>query len=211
MARTMRRRRLLITGSALTVALAAAAWFLTPPLSPPSYRGERPELQEDGYVSRTHSVFVDATPAAVHAWVNDPAITLEDLVDFDEGEPAVIGTTPLAGSEETGQRAGFRRRVEFEDGHYLAEEMLVDTEERFQYMVWGFTRPAQRIAVRHGVAEFTYLPEGDGTRVNWTYSLLPTAGVLRSSVESFLDSTMDPMMTATLEGIRQGVESESAS
>ncbi|WP_120003846.1 SRPBCC family protein [Nesterenkonia muleiensis] len=203
-----RRRTVLIIGSALALSLGAGAWwFLTPPLSPLSYPGERPALQQEGYVSTTHLVFIDTAPETVYTWANDPSLNLEDLVEFEDGTPAVVGTQPLMGSEQIGERAGFRRRVEFEDGHYLAEEMLVDSPERFQYMIWGFTRPTQRVAVDHGVAEFRYLPEGDGTRLSWTYSLMPTTGLLRSAVESFVEQTMDPMMEATLEAIREGAES----
>lgn len=60
--------------------------------------------------------------------------------------------------------------------------------------------------MQHGVAEFRYEAEGDGTRLSWTYSLLPTMPVLAGAVQSFLDSTMTPMMVATLQGLREHAE-----
>lgn len=207
----MKRRNTVIVGGILIAVIAAgigARRFTAPPSGPPAYEGERPVLREDGYVSLTHSTFIDAPLSDVIAWRDDPAQRLEDVVTFDDGSPAVVHTHPLRGSEVIGERERHRRAVEFDDGHFLAEEILIDTPERFRYMVWGFTRATQRIAVDHGVAEFIYAPEGDGTRVSWTYSLLPTTPLLRGAVESFMADTMDPMMRATLDGIRRGAEGE---
>ncbi len=168
---------MLISGLAIA-GLCFAAWRATvPPTTPPDYEGARPDPREHGYVTVTDSVLIAAAPADVWAWSNDPTRTLEDIVQFDSGFPAVVGTEPLVGRWEPGEREGDRRRVQFADGHYLAEEVLVDSDDTFRYMIWGFTS-AQRFAVRHGVAEFQYHAEADGTRVTWTYSLLPTLGAL---------------------------------
>ena len=51
---------------------------------------------------------------------------------------------------------------------------------------------------------------GEGTRLTWTYSLLPTLPVLRPSVQGFMDGTMSPMMRATLAGMRDGAEARAA-
>jgi hypothetical protein len=83
--------------------------------------------------------------------------------------------------------------------------VLIDSPERFRYMIWGFTS-RQRFAVRHGIAEFGYAAENRGTRVTWEYTFLPTAEILRPVVESFLASTMSRMMRATLTAMRDGVE-----
>ncbi|MGO2110041.1 MAG: SRPBCC family protein [Pseudoclavibacter sp.] len=205
----MQNRSTVIVGSIALVALVAGIgvrMFVSPPTGPPAYEGERPQLRDNGYVSLKHSVVIDASPANVRTWIEDPSQSLDAVVTFDDGFPAVVATHPIRGSETVGKREGHRRAVEFEDGHFLAEEILVDTPERFQYTVWGFTRPEQRIAVHHGVAEFTYEPEGAGTRVSWTYELMPTTPLVRPAVESFMTNTMDAMMRATLDGMRRGVE-----
>ncbi|WP_169801610.1 SRPBCC family protein [Millisia brevis] len=165
----------------------------------------RPAPVADGYVEVTHSVYVEATPAQVWAAGNDPALPLEEIVQFDEGFPAVRATRALTGEWIPGARAGDRRWVMFEDGHYLAEEVLVDQPDLLRYQIWGFTG-VQRFVVRHGMAEFRYAPEGGGTRLSWTYALLPTAPIVSGAVRSFLESTMSPMMRATLVGLRDHAE-----
>lgn len=203
------RRAILRVGIGATLALVAVGvvtWRLAaPPSGPPDYSGERPRLADHGYVSITHSVHVDASPEQVWASGNDPNLTLEDIVQFDDGFPAVQTAQPLIGDWTPGDRVGDRRWVRFEDGHYLAEEVLVDDPELFRYQIWGFTS-TQRFAVRHGVAEFHYEAEGDGTRLSWTYSFLPTTPILSGAVQAFLDSTMTPMMQATLAGLRDLAE-----
>lgn len=198
-----RVRALAIAGAVVT--LGIVVWrVLAPPFGAPPYADARPDEAGDGYVGVTHSVFIDAAPEQVWEWSNDPDLRLEDLVRF-ENFPAVVGTEPLVGEWQPGQREGDRRRVEFADGHYLAEEVLVDSPERFRYMVWGFTSP-QRFVVQHGIAQFSYVPEGSGTRLSWEYTFLPTVDFLRPAVELFLESTMSPMMRATLTAMRDGVE-----
>ncbi len=207
-ARPRRRARALalITGALGT--LGVAAWrILASPRSAPAYAGPRPEEAGDGYASVMHSVYIDAPPEHVWQWSNNPSLRLEDLVKF-ENFPAVVGTQPLVGQWQPGQREGDRRRVEFADGHFLAEEVLIDSPDRFRYMIWGFTSP-QRLVVRHGVAQFSYTPENGGTRLTWQYTFLPTLGILRPAVRSFLESTMSPMMRATLAAMREGAEGRS--
>jgi carbon monoxide dehydrogenase subunit G len=208
--RRPRARRILtrlgIVGAATIAALGVVAWRLTvPPGEPPDYSGERPALVDDGYVSVTHSVHVDAPPEQVWSSGNDPNLSLEDIVQFDNGFPAVDTTQPLVGEWTPGERVGDRRWVRFEDGHYLVEEVLADEPDVFRYQIWGFTS-VQRIAVQHAVAEFRYEPEAGGTRLSWTYSFLPTTPILSGMVQSFLDSTMTPMMRATLAGLRDHAE-----
>jgi len=203
---TRRRvRALLIVAGAIAVLVVVVRRILAPPASPPEYPDARPdEAAADEYVSVTQSVFIEAAPERVWEWSNGPDVHLEDLVQFEDF-PAVVGTVPLVGEGRPGERVGNRRRVEFADGNYVAEEVLVDSHERYRYMTWGFTSP-QRFVVKHGIAEFGYSAENGGTRLTWKYDFLPTAKILRPAVESFLASTMSPMMRATLAAMREGVE-----
>lgn len=210
---TRRNRRIatILTPVGAVLAIGAfALWRATAaPDEPPALDGPAPRIAESGYVSVSHSELIDAPRPAVLSWANDPDLGLEDVVDFDGGFPAVESTEPLIGDWVPGEREGDRRRVRFADGHYLAEQVVVDTDARFQYMIWGFTS-AQRFAIRHGLAEFTYEPVGDRTRLTWTYSFLPTTPALRPFVQNFLDTTMTPMMRATLAGMRDGAEAAHA-
>jgi hypothetical protein len=203
------RSRTLLATTLLTGLLAAAAVrALTPPGTPPEYAGERPEPAASGYVSHTDSTFVPVPRAEFLAWVN--ARDLGDIVEPGEGLSPVVATTPLRGHWDPDRdRTGDRRRVQFADGQYLAEEVLADTPDHFRYMIWGFTGP-QRLAVRHAVAEFTYADRDGGTDLRWTYSFLPTSPLTRPFVTNFVGSTMASMMSATLEGMRSGAERDLA-
>ncbi|HEY4455612.1 MAG TPA: SRPBCC family protein [Pseudonocardiaceae bacterium] len=174
--------------------------------TPPAYDGPRPEPATTGYASVTHAITINATPAQVRAFNDD--LELEDIVEFENNFPAVADTEPLVGDWIPGSRVGNRRRVRFTDGSYLAEEVLDDSTARFQYLIWGFTG-AQRIAIRHGLAEFRYVATESGTRLEWTYAFLPTVGILRPFVRRFLGGVMTPMMTATLAAMRAGAETRS--
>lgn len=171
----------------------------------PAYDQPRPDPDRPGYVSATHSVHVKAQPEVVRRW-NDSR-PLEQTVKFEATFPAVVATEPLIGDWTPGTRAGNRRRVRFADGSQLAEEVLVDSPTVFRYLIWGFTS-RQRFAVRQGLAEFRHDAEQDGTRLTWTYSLLPTLPVLRPLVRRFLRTVMTPMMLATLAAMRDGIEGE---
>jgi polyketide cyclase/dehydrase/lipid transport protein len=178
--------------------------MLHPPRTPPEFAGERPEPATSGYVSHTATLSMPVPRTQFLAWTNGRE--LGELVEPGRGMSRVTGTTPLRGHWDPARdRTGNRRRVHFADGHYLAEEVLADTADRFRYMIWGFTAP-QRIAVRYAVAEFTYTDRDGGTDVHWTYSFLPTGPLTRPFVSAFVGRTMASMMGATLEGMRSGVE-----
>lgn len=173
--------------------------------APPAFDGPRPDPYRPGYVSVAEAIRIAAAPEQVIAWNAEQP--LADTVDFESRFPAVVETVPLHGRWIPGERVGDRRRVRFSDDSFLAEEVLIDTPETFRYLIWGFTARL-RFAVRQGRAEFRHLPDQGGTRVEWTYALLPTAAVLRPVVGLFLRRVMTPMMTATLTGMRDGIESE---
>ena len=82
----------------VVVALGATgvklARLVAPPGEAPGYSGVRPELADSGYVSVTHSVHVNASPSQVWAAGNDPSLSLEDIVQFDGGFPAVATSQP---------------------------------------------------------------------------------------------------------------------
>jgi hypothetical protein len=176
-----------------------------PSRRPPAYDGPRPDIARTGYVSLTRSIRIDATPEQVRAYNDDPDRGLEDVVKFDSNFPAVADTEPLIGEWIPGTRAGNRRRVRFTDGNYLAEEVVADTPEKFQYMIWGFTN-VQRFGVHHGLAEFRYRARDQGTQLDWTYAFLPKSPVARPFIRRFLTTVMTPMMTATLAAMRDGAE-----
>lgn len=208
-----RPRTLLTVAVTVAVTVAAGAVGFTalfrPPDEPPVYDGDRPQLASSGYVSRTEEVTIAVRRADFLRWSSDPDRELGDIVKSEGSIPTVEGTEALRGEwDPEAGRAGDRRRVQFSDGHYLAEEVITDVPGEFTYLIWGFTS-AQRLAVRHGTASFRFEElDGDTTRVRWTYSLLPTSSVVAPFVERYVDDSLAPMMRATLAGMRDGAEAD---
>lgn len=195
---------------AAVVAAVGVMRYLAPPEEPPDYTDPAPALAEDGYISHTETVFIDLPSEDFLAWVNQPDLELGDLMQGNDELPQVVGTTPITGDfDPAGDRTGDRRRVEFEDGHYLAEEVLRDTDETFEYMIWGFTG-RQRLFVDHGVARFEYADEADGTRLTWTYSLQPTNALVRPLLQNYVDGALTTMMVDTVDAMREGAEADLA-
>jgi hypothetical protein len=122
-----------VLGVVLTVGVRR---FLAPPQNPPAYNGPRPEPADDGYISHTESILIDAPIDEFREWVNHSE--LEDLGLESDNTPSVVRTEVIRGTWDPEQdRVGDRRRVVLDDGHYTVEEILVDEPEVFRYIVWG--------------------------------------------------------------------------
>lgn len=200
-----------VNGGIAVIALVAAVsirQFLAPPSTAPDYDEPRPALADDGYVTNTESIMIDLPRDEVHGWVSNPERELEDFVDSDDDFPEIVGTDDIVGDfSDIGNREEARRIVNFADGHFLAEEVISDSEDSFRYMIWGFTS-YQRLAVDHGVAEFTFIDHGERTEIKWTYSLQPRNAIVRPAVNSFMEGALQTMMEDTLAGMKEGAESE---
>lgn len=192
----------------LALAMFGPAEFSAPPQTPPAYTEPRPQLADDGYITHRESILIEAPREHVYRWANDPDRELSDYVQGGESDfPAVVHTDALIGDwDPTVDRTGDRRRVQFADGHYLAEEVVEDSQDVFRYVIWGFTDPRQRHSIDHAVAAFHYADHGDHTLVTWTYSFQPLVPVLRPLVQSFVDQTMPTLMTQTLTVLKDGAE-----
>jgi hypothetical protein len=95
--------------------------------------------------------------------------------------------------------------VVLEDGHFTAEEILVDQPDVFRYMVWGYTNYA-RLMVAHAIGEFIYEDEGGKTRLTWTYSFRPRSAIVRPFLANFVNGTWAQLMRNTLAAMRDGGE-----
>ncbi|GAA1873467.1 SRPBCC family protein [Myceligenerans crystallogenes] len=189
---------------------AAAVWAGAPPSDPPRYDEPRPAPAADGYVTLAEDVVVGLSREEYLAWMNAPGRELGDLVTTDDDSTRVVATVPLSGSWDPAEdRTGHRRSVEFADGHYLAEEVLADSPAEFRYMIWGFTNPQRRLAIRYAVASFVYEEVPGGTRITWTYSFQPTAGILRPVLSSVVNGTIARMMRDSLDAWKAAAEAES--
>jgi hypothetical protein len=95
--------------------------------------------------------------------------------------------------------------VVLDDGHFAAEEVLLDQPEVFRYLVWGYTNYA-RLMIDHAVGEFTYQDEGGKTRLTWTYSFRPRSAMVRPFLSRFVSGTWADLMRRTLQVMREGGE-----
>jgi hypothetical protein len=178
--------------------------FLAPPETPPSYAGSRPEPAEGGYVSHTESILIDAPVDEFVGWVR--GMGLEDLGLESDRTPNVVRTEVLRGTWDPDQdRAGHRRRVVLDDGHFAVEEVLVDDPDEFRYIVWGYTNYA-RLMIDHAVGDFTYVGRGNRTRLTWTYSFQPRSAIVQPFLSRFVRRTWAALMRNTLEAMRRGGE-----
>lgn len=138
--------------------------LLAPPRTPPpAYDQARPEPAEDGYVRQTESTLIDAPLETFRDWVNHT-----ELQDLIPKSPQVVRTELIKGGEDPDQdRAGTRRRIVLDDGHFTAEEILVDEPDLFRYIVFGYTNYAG-LMIDHAVGEFHYDDDSGKTRLTWT-------------------------------------------
>jgi hypothetical protein len=181
--------------------------LLAPPRTPPAYDEARPDPAEDGYVGHTESILIDAPLDQFRHWVNHTE--LEDLLVKSENTPSVARTEAVRGDFDPDQdRVGARRRVALDNGHFTAEEILVDEPDVFRYMVWGYTNYAG-LMIDHAIGEFDYEDEGGRTRLTWTYSFLPRSALARPFVSRFVSGTWTELMRNTLEAMREGGERHS--
>jgi Polyketide cyclase / dehydrase and lipid transport len=138
------------------------------------------------------------------AWAS--GTELGDLLRGDNGLPSVVRTDPLRGDPDPGQdRTGHRRRIVLGDGHFTAEEILVDQPDVFRYIVWGYTNYAG-LLIDHAIGEFRFEPLGERTRVSWTYSFRPRPVLARPFLSRFVHTTWARLMRDTLEAMRTGGE-----
>jgi hypothetical protein len=97
--------------------------------------------------------------------------------------------------------------VVLEDGHFTAEEILVDEPDLFRYIVWGYTNYA-RPMIDHAIGEFRYSDDRGKTHFTWTFSFQPRSVFARPLLSQFVSGTWAELMRNTLEVMRRGGEQQ---
>jgi hypothetical protein len=175
--------------------------FLAPPRTPPTYAGPRPEPAEAGYLSHTESIQIGAPLDAFRQWMHHAE--LAELLVGPDNMPRVLRTDAIRGTWDPDQnRVGDRRRVVLDDGHFAAEEVLVDNPEVFRYIVWGYTNYAG-LMIDHAIGEFHFEAEGDRTRLTWSYSFQPRSAIVRSLLAKFVGGPWADLMRTTLQAMQE--------
>jgi hypothetical protein len=99
-----------------------------------------------------------------------------DLTTVFKADRFFPGITSVSGQTDTWDHAGVSRHPQFSDGSTVTE-MLTEyvAGHGFAYELTGFTNALKNLA--EGVrGEFSFLPDGTGTLIRWTYEFKPLPG-----------------------------------
>jgi hypothetical protein len=150
------------------------------------------------------AIWIDAPLDAFRQWLHHAE--LPDLLVGPDNMPRVVRTEAIRGTWDPDQdRVGDRRRVVLDDGHFAAEEVLVDEPRVFRYIVWGYTNYAG-LMIDHAIGEFSFEDEGATTRLTWSYSFQPRSAIARPLVANFVRGPWADLMRATLQVMGEGGE-----
>lgn len=86
--------------------------------------------------------------------------------------PAIVGVDELG----AGPALGSKRRVKMSDGSAIEEELVVfERPTRYGYRWLTRPKPPFGWLIAGAVADWTFSPDGDGTRVDWGYTFTLTS------------------------------------
>jgi hypothetical protein len=119
------------------------------------------------------TVFARSSAAPEHAYRVIVPIDLSTVFKPWGPFPGISGVQGQTGPWD---RAGVSRRPRFTDGSEAVERLTEITEGHgFAYELTGFTNVLAQLA--SGVrGEWSFLPDGDGTMIRWTYEFKPRPG-----------------------------------
>jgi hypothetical protein len=177
--------------------------LLAPPSTPPPYTGERPIISDDpsSYVSHTEETVIDLPIDQYIEWsINTP---LEAILPGGGAIPSVLRTEMIQG---TWGEVGARRRVVLSDGHYAAEEIIVnDPPHVFRYQVWDYTNYV-RFAVDYAIGEFRTEEIEGQTHITWTYSFHRNSLLSDVFLPNFVDNDWAAYMCTVLQTMKRESE-----
>lgn len=180
--------RRFLTAVALVLGTSATAEGFS---DPPALRGDK------AYLTNVEVAVFNGPVADVIAALQTPETGVLAHVTNTDRIPAITAMENLQGDFPD---AGAVRRLGFEDGSEVVEQVLENSEARFTYQVWGFTSANGR-ALSHIRGAFTYDAVSPmETRVTWTYQIAPRVFFVRPFVRSFLKNDFAPFMESGLQG-----------
>lgn len=191
-----------VIGVIIVVALGINR-LLAPPATPPAYTGERPAVSDDqnSYISHIEEIVIDLPVEQYHEWSSNTP--LEAVLTETSGIPSVLRTEMIQG---TWNQVGARRRVVLNDGHFAAEEVLVNEQPGlFRYAVWGYTNYA-RFAVDYAVGEFQFEDVSGKTHIRWTYSFHKNSILSDIFLPNFVQSNWAAYMRNALQTMKHESE-----
>ena len=113
-------------------------------------------------------------------------------------EPTENMSNPVEGKVIQGvwPNPGAYRWLKLADGHYIIDRILENEEDFFKHQVFVFTNATGR-GVEQIVGEQRFVAVDNGTRLEWTYQVLPTNFVTRQ----FVRRSMEEIETYISEGL----------
>ncbi|MFG1608687.1 SRPBCC family protein [Actinoplanes sp. NPDC049265] len=119
------------------------------------------------------TVFARTSAAPDHAFRVVAPIDLTTVFKADRFFP---GITSVSGKNGTWDHPGVSRHPRFDDGSTVNEQLTEYVAGHgFAYELTGFTNALKNLAA--GVrGEFSFLPDGGGTLIRWTYEFKPLPG-----------------------------------
>lgn len=140
-----------------------------------------PEVATTGFLTAYTEQTIAMTPAAVRAFM-----VQQPLISFLEPTDSI--SNPVASDVMQGQwpEPGATRWLRLADGHYVVERIIENRADFFKYQVFIFTNAAGR-GLDQIVGEQRFVPTDTGTRLEWTYNVLPRNFVTRQFVRGNMD------------------------
>ena len=162
------------------------------PTEPPELT-DPPDVATSGFLTAYTEQVIAMPVADVRAFMEEQPLTsflepTENISNPVEGE-VIQGTWPNPGAY---------RWLRLADGHYIIERILENEEGFFKYQVFVFTNATGR-GVEQIVGEQRFVPVDGGTRLEWTYNVLPTNFVTRQFVRRSMDE-IETYIAGGLEG-----------
>ena len=150
------------------------------PTEPPELTAP-PEIATSGFLTAYTEQTIAMAAEDVRAFLDERPIIdflmpTENIANPVESE-VVKGVWPNPGAF---------RWLKLSDGHYVMERVIENGADVFRYQVFVFTNATGR-GVEQIVGEQRFVPVEGGTRIEWTYNVLPTNFVTRLFVRQSME------------------------
>jgi Polyketide cyclase / dehydrase and lipid transport len=164
-------RRPVLAAAALALSGCAAISQAPPSTSNPESAAMSHSPHE---VAITRTAVIPGPPAAVFDFVAAEDVLPKVLTGYGP-LPAVLRTSGHTGAWDV---AGSARLIHLADGSTVREQVThYSRGSHFAYRVWEFGNPLLKRLATGARGEWTFTPEGAGTRVVWTYTFTATNGL----------------------------------
>ncbi len=162
------------------------------PTEPPALT-EPPDVATSGFLTAYTEQSMAMSVAKVRAFMKEQPLTsflkpTENIANPVD-DKVIQGEWPNPGAY---------RWLKLADGHYIIERILENEDDFFRYQVFVFTNATGQ-GVEQIVGEQRFVPVDGGTRLEWTYNVLPTNFVTRQFVRRSMEE-IETYISGGLEG-----------